>query len=266
MILVGNIYAGLGGGGSGINIYNSDGALTGNRTLTVGANSLEFVGDNGTNAVDFLMDNTPGGSFFGLQVSNSGGSHYAGVNLLFNNNADYNVGFVINNNGNASGFEIDGATGIGLVTDGISFTGLQGVTDFSAINRQANPNLLNYPQNSNVPFFLDQHDFTAQTISQTLVIYTVGTNDSILEIAWFLNVEIASGGSAQLQLAFTNTNGAGGTPQQFNLSTALLAAGNAIVSPVVIKAQRGTTVSIKVAVIGSITYGCGGVIKLIKQV
>jgi len=83
------ILIGSAGGGGGANIYNTNGTLTGNRTLTGANNNLTFIGTN-----DFTI--TPDGNFLLNPVNNGDitldNSFGAGGNILINGGLDVEIG------------------------------------------------------------------------------------------------------------------------------------------------------------------------------
>lgn len=91
-----NGISGSGGGGGGTNIYNSDGTLTGNRTLDTGNNSLSFV--NGATALVNIANVFS--STYPLTIINNPSSYYTALSTI-DNTALFelsNVGGVYTNN------------------------------------------------------------------------------------------------------------------------------------------------------------------------
>lgn len=63
----------IGSGGASVNIYNSDGTLTGNRTVTMGNLNIEFLGNN-TGSNTFILKNNTSSGHGQLGVRNSSNS------------------------------------------------------------------------------------------------------------------------------------------------------------------------------------------------
>ena len=124
-------------GSSGTNGLNGTtniglgGALSGNVDENIGANSIDWHGNNGTWALDSLMDNTPGGSLISHQAKNSAGNRSSTLNISAQTSAEY-IEMIVGKAGNSSGIRLNVEDGILLISDAISNIGIKGDSLFVA--------------------------------------------------------------------------------------------------------------------------------------
>lgn len=283
MIYVGNIYAGLGGGGGGVNIYNSDGTLTASRTVTMGSDSLSFEGTDGVgNSLNAFFGNT-GVEFQAIdsdndqsQISQSGSNAFlvairedgdnAEITAQASTPGDYVIAALLITTGGKDVSVQASTLSPGIeVKDQLSAVGFIADSSILKANILANPKayvttecLSAYPQ------IVNSWDIFASGSGISLAVQAVPNVGTgwIVRISVYVTVQTITAGTIQVFADFTNTKGAGGTAQTIAVTGVINALGEPVSNPIIIKAFKGTNIALRTATTGAVDYDCGGTIEL----